>query len=407
MPKLEKRKITDFQPDPANANAGTERGLRVLDDSLAETGLGRSIVADKNGIVIAGNKTQQAAVDRGFEDAVVVHTTGDTLVVVQRDDLDLADPTGAARKLAYYDNRAGQLGLEWSAAQIAADVAAGLDLSALWQPDELAAILDGVVTVDPPADAGAQVDRADELQREWQTERGQVWAIPSKAARGVHRVLCGDSTNADDVARVMAGERAKLVIADPPYGMKLDTDYSQMPNTTVRGKHYTPVIGDDAVFDFAPYTSIECQEQFWWGADYYCQQLPRGGSWLVWDKRIESNDAVIGSGFELCWSKSPHQRRLLRYLWSGFTARDPNEQRTHPTQKPIAVYAEIITNHSKQNDPTYDPFGGSGTTMVACEQLGRLCRMIEIEPKYCAVILQRMHDLGLEPRLVEQHDDAQ
>lgn len=141
-PKVERRKITDLKPDPANANAGTERGLRVLDDSLAETGLGRSIVADKNGVVIGGNKTLDRAVDRGFEDAIIVHTNGNELVVVQRDDLDLLDnePNNRARKLAYYDNRAGQLGLSWDANQIAADVMAGLDLSAMFTPDELSAM---------------------------------------------------------------------------------------------------------------------------------------------------------------------------------------------------------------------------------------------------------------------------
>jgi hypothetical protein len=141
MTPTEHRKITDFTPDPANANKGTERGLRALDDSLAEVGLGRSIVVDRNGYVIAGNKTQETAVDRGFEDALVVHTTGDQLVVVQRDDLDLlaADDT-RARKLAYYDNRAGQLDLEWNAEQLIADMQSGLDLSGLfleWELDTL------------------------------------------------------------------------------------------------------------------------------------------------------------------------------------------------------------------------------------------------------------------------------
>ena len=91
MTKVEQRKIAELRPDPSNANKGTERGLRVLDDSISEAGLGRSIVVDKNGLIVAGNKTAERAVDWGFEDAVVVHTTGDKLVVVQRDDLDLTD----------------------------------------------------------------------------------------------------------------------------------------------------------------------------------------------------------------------------------------------------------------------------------------------------------------------------
>ena len=140
--KVEYRKISEFTTDPRNANLGSERGLRVLDDSIAETGLGRSIVTDKNGVIIGGNKTTERSVDRGFDDAVVVHTTGKQLVVVQRDDLDLSDtnPNNPARKLAYYDNVASQH-LTWDANQIAADVANGLNLSGLWTQPELAIVL--------------------------------------------------------------------------------------------------------------------------------------------------------------------------------------------------------------------------------------------------------------------------
>lgn len=115
QPTVEHKKIRELKPDQQNANRGTERGLRMLDDSIANVGLGRSVVTDKHGNVIAGNKTVERAIDRGFEDAVVVHTTGDTLVVVQRDDLDLTanNPDNSARALAYYDNRTAETNLDW------------------------------------------------------------------------------------------------------------------------------------------------------------------------------------------------------------------------------------------------------------------------------------------------------
>lgn len=146
-PKIERKKITDFTPDAQNANLGSERGSRMLDDSLASVGLGRSIVVDKAGRVIGGNKTQEAAVERGFEDAIVVHTDGDTLVVVQRDDLDLADgdPNNKARRMAYLDNRTSEVSLTWDAQQIAADIEAGMELGYAFSEDELAAIAGGVI----------------------------------------------------------------------------------------------------------------------------------------------------------------------------------------------------------------------------------------------------------------------
>lgn len=135
---VERKKITDLTPDPSNANKGTERGLSMLDDSLSVVGLGRSIVTDKNGIIIGGNKTTERALDRGFESAIVVHTHGDELVVVQRDDLDLADndPNNAARRLAFYDNRVAQVDLQWDAEQLLADVNAGFDFTHLFNDSE-------------------------------------------------------------------------------------------------------------------------------------------------------------------------------------------------------------------------------------------------------------------------------
>ena len=142
-PQVERKKITDLVPDPSNANAGTERGLSMLDDSLSLVGLGRSIVTDKHGTIIGGNKTTERALDRGFEDAIVVHTTGRELVVVQRDDLDLADsdPNNAARQLAYYDNRVASVDLQWNAEQLLADVNAGFDFDHLFTDGELDLLL--------------------------------------------------------------------------------------------------------------------------------------------------------------------------------------------------------------------------------------------------------------------------
>lgn len=149
-PQVERRKIADLTPDPSNANVGTERGLSMLDDSLSVVGLGRSIVTDKNGVIIGGNKTTERAIDRGFEDALIVHTTGKELVVVHRDDLDLSsnDPNNPARRLAYYDNRVAQIDLTWNAEQLLADVNAGFDFEHLFSDGELDSLLADVRSPD-------------------------------------------------------------------------------------------------------------------------------------------------------------------------------------------------------------------------------------------------------------------
>lgn len=134
-----KRKLTDFTPDDKNANKGTERGFAMLDDSLRKYGAGRSILVDKHGRVIAGNKTLLRAVDIGLEDAIVVPTDGKQLVVVQRVDVDLDSKTG--RELAIADNRVGQVDLDFDGAVLAELANEGVDLAQFWNQDELAAVL--------------------------------------------------------------------------------------------------------------------------------------------------------------------------------------------------------------------------------------------------------------------------
>lgn len=137
QPKITRRKLADYQPDTHNANLGSERGLQMLENSLNEDGVGRSIVADKNGKIPAGNKTMEAAALAGIEDVIEIETDGTALIVHKRVDWDLDDPTGAARRYAYRDNRTSEVSLTWDANVIAADVAAGVDLSGMWTDKEL------------------------------------------------------------------------------------------------------------------------------------------------------------------------------------------------------------------------------------------------------------------------------
>lgn len=132
--------IQDLTPDQQNANQGTQRGAYMVSQSLSTLGAGRSIVVDKEGRVIAGNKTLQAAADLELP-IRVIETDGKELVVVQRNDLDLSDQKGKARQLAYADNRASEVGLAWDIEQLLADVESGLDLADWFHADELEAIL--------------------------------------------------------------------------------------------------------------------------------------------------------------------------------------------------------------------------------------------------------------------------
>jgi hypothetical protein len=196
--------------DPANANRGTERGREMVARSLAECGAGRSIVVDRHGTTIGGAKTLEAA--RALGMAVrIVESPGDELLVVKRTDLDL-ERDERARRLAYLDNRASELGLEWDRKQLLADLAAGVDLSGIFSSIELAKLLDGRPNLADP-------DLCPELPETTTVRRGDIYRC------GSSRVMCGDATDAADVAALLDGATPRLLITDPPYGIELDMEW--------------------------------------------------------------------------------------------------------------------------------------------------------------------------------------
>lgn len=379
--------LVDLVPDDRNANLGTPRGRGLVETSLQKYGAGRSILVDRNGKVIAGNKTSEAAAAIGMEGVVVVQTTGAQLVVVQRTDLDLDEDT-AARELAIADNRASEIGLEWDT-EVLAELGAEIDLSTFWTKDEIGLLLEQDVTSGGGDDAPEVQDGPTRVQP------GELWQL------GRHRLLCGDSTVKVDVDRLLQGERTSMVLTDPPYGIDLETDYtainigSKMVGNSVKRHTYAPVAGDDQPFDASAVYGLDgVKEQFWFGADYYAQSLgetEHEGSWLVWDKRKPSQDEGFGSGFELIWSKQRHKRILLRFEWFGFLSGGDREaiNRQHPTQKPSTLYADIMQRWGNEGDIVYDPFAGSGPTVIAAERTNRKARVVELSPHYCDVILTR------------------
>lgn len=159
-PTIRKRKITDYTPDPANANKGTERGWRMVNDSLQEDGAGRSIVVAADGTIVAGNKTAENAVDVGITEVIEVETDGHQLVVVKRTDWQSIDDP-SARRYAYRDNRSGQLSIEWDAERLLADLNADVLPSGLFNDDELAALLGTLANDDEWGDAFSGVPEGD------------------------------------------------------------------------------------------------------------------------------------------------------------------------------------------------------------------------------------------------------
>jgi len=218
---------------------------------------------------------------------------------------------------------------------------------------------------------------------------------------GEHRLLCGDSTDSDSVAKLMNGKKADMVFTDPPYGIKVVK--SEMVGADFgiakKGK-YSEVIADDTT-DTAKEFYQTCMalgfEKFIiWGGNYFTDFLPFSDGWLIWNKRAGTDIRNTFADGEMAWCSFHTPIRIYDQLWNGMIREGEKEKRVHPTQKPIRMLSEIIEDHIK-GDFIFDGFLGSGSTMVASHQLKRKCYGMELDPKYCQVIVDRM--LKLDPSL--------
>jgi DNA modification methylase len=223
---------------------------------------------------------------------------------------------------------------------------------------------------------------------------------------GEHRLLCGDSGIVENLDKLMNGDKADMVFTDPPYGMKYIPNHNKARENNKKGitynnvRHQEMVIGDDEDYDpsFLMQYFDECKEQFWWGADYYIDKINefKDGNLIVWNKRFGIEDMNWSSShFELCFSRQPHLKEVVNIKWFGVQGTEKQDVRTriHTTQKPIQLPAWFIEKHGKNANIIVDIYLGSGTTMVASHQLKRKCYGMELDPKYCQVIIDRMKKL--------------
>jgi hypothetical protein len=356
--------------------------------SLSRFGQRKPIVARRDdGTIIAGNHTWQAAKELGWKEIAVAYVGDD-------------DVTAQAYALA--DNRTAELGS--------------------YDDDLLRELIESVESVDPELlrDTGWDKTSVEELFKdvikqqesssnsedsdlpeEAVSKNGDLWII------GKHRILCGDSSDESNVNRLLENLTVGCILTDPPYGINLETDYS-----AGGGKNYKRVMNDDKPFDASIYRNkfSNVVEQFWWGANYYKSTLTSddlAGSWLVWDKRTESTDVVVGSGFELCWSANKHKQDLLRYHWTNFTSHiNAGEKRIHPTEKPVEMLEEMLTRWTDDGIVVIDFFAGSGSTLMAAARTNRIGVGIEYEPIYVDYIVKRLEKITGEKAVLVQNAES-
>lgn len=226
---------------------------------------------------------------------------------------------------------------------------------------------------------------------------------------GRHRLMCGDATNRDDVMSLVDGEQVNLVLTDPPYGIRIVNSKTRtigggsegrprgMLDSCVKVREYAPVIGDmnsDMAEENYKILRGICNYMVIWGGQNFTRFLPPSCGWLFWDKEKSTDKLSFGDG-ELAWCNVSTKIRKYAHKWNGLVRagdRTLNEK-IHPNQKPVELHMKILEDFSKPDDVVLDCFGGSGTTLIACEMTGRKCLMMEISPEYCDVIRRRYEKL--------------
>lgn len=386
--------IKDLKFDDKNFNKHTEYGMSLLEKSLRENGAGRSILLDKDGNIIAGNGVIEAAGQIGLEKVKIVETDGTEIIAVKRTDVRLNSKKG--REMALADNATASADLEWDEENLKSEFDEeelkgwGVDLD--WQ-EETEVVEDEAPEVDEsePADS----------------ELGKVYKL------GEHRLMCGDSTDAGSVAILMDGQKADLLLTDPPYNVEI-VGGSHGESIESRLKKGALTIQNDKMSDgdfsdFLHKVFAAANTGMKEGACFYVWYASRE----VINFQSSLNDSGLEVKQELIWNKSSLVMGRQDYQWKhepclyGWkeggshkwygdrkqtTVIDfdrPSKSEDHPTMKPVELFAYQVKNSTKTEDVVLDLFGGSGTTLIACEQLGRKCYMMELDPKYCDVIRKR------------------
>jgi hypothetical protein len=379
--------LADLIPYARNPRKNDPAVQRVA-ASLKEYGLVKnSIVVDEDMVLITGHTTTKAMQALKWATAPEV-TQVFGLTEAQKKAYRIAD--NKLGELAAWDDEL--LALELDDLKV---LDFDLDLTG-FDDKELGKILDA-------GKEASEDDYEPPVEIETSIQRGDLFAL------GRHRLLCGDSTSAEDVGRLMDGEKADLLLTDPPYGINIvntgrvgidaPAGFGKVGTRgMVKARTYHNIEGDDHPFDPRPFLDLAPVVMLF-GGNNFASRLPDSPAWLVWDKKAEKGaDHNNFSDVELVWTNLKQKScPIYRHLWSGLLREgDRNvelKDRVHPTQKPVGLIAAILSDHSNPGALCLDPFLGSGTTLIACEQLGRTCYGMEISPQYCQVIIDRWEKL--------------
>lgn len=371
--------LKEYENNPRNNDGAVE----AVAKSIKQFGFKVPIVIDRDNVIVAGHTRLKAAQRLGLK----------TVPCIVADDL--TPEQVKAYRLA--DNKTGELA-EWDFSALEIELAElsemdidfdmsdfGFELSKMEEPQEI--VEDDVPEVDEESEPICKL--------------GDIWQL------GNHRLLCGDSTATADVEKLMNGEKADLLLTDPPYNVAYEgatKDKLTIQNDDMNDDEFHEFLHD--AFTNADSVMKEGAAFYIWHADsegFNFRSACKGAGWKIRQCLIWVKNSIVLGRQDYQWKHEP-----CLYGWKEGAAHyfvDDRTQSTvwefnkplrngeHPTMKPIDLMARAINNSSRRGDNVLDLFGGSGSTLITCEQLGRRCYMMELDPKYCDVIIKRWETL--------------
>jgi site-specific DNA-methyltransferase (adenine-specific) len=382
-------------PYAKNARTHSDEQVAQLAGSIKEFGFNNPVLVDKDNSVIAGHGRLMAARKLGMDKVPVV---------------ELEHLTESQRK-AYVlaDNRIA-LNSGWDTSMLSLelqDLKDDIDLSLLgFDPDELDALLNPIEETEGLTDEDAVPDVPDEPK----TKLGDIYIL------GNHRLMCGDSTSIDSVEKLMNGQLADQLVTDPPYNIAYEggsKKREQIKNDEMADEEFRQFLKDVYI---AANAVMKAGAVFYiWHADtegYNFRGAARDMGWKVRQTLIWNKDNSAFGRSDYHWKHEPclyGWKEGAAHLWAAdrkqttvIECKRPSKSDLHPTMKPVELMEYQILNNTKGSDIVLDLFGGSGSTMIAAEKIGRKSCLMELDPKYCDVIVKRWEDFtGKKAELVE------
>jgi len=375
--KITQKKVTELIPYVNNSRTHSDEQVAQIAASIKEFGWTNPILVDGSNGIIAGHGRLLAARKLGFKEVPTI---------------ELADLTDTQRK-AYIiaDNRLA-LNAGWDNEMLTIELndllADGFALEMLgFDPKELNALLE------PEVIQGlTDEDAVPDVPEEPKTKLGDIYQL------GNHRLMCGDSTSIDAVETLMDGQKANMVFTDPPYGVEYQS------NRRTKSAKFNVLANDDKFLDIAPIIEVFSSGwMFVWTSwkvqNTWIDQFESFGypnNIVIWHKPgggIGDLKKTFISDYEvaLVWNRGAElQGKRIGSVWK--INKDSSIKYVHPTQKPVALAEEALDKTTQSKEIVLDLFGGSGSTLIACEKQNRHARLMELDPKYCDVIVKRWED---------------